>query len=57
LRSLDVVRTPRVHVEPTPCEREPESGLGAFRPTARKAPTWFRPGSHGRGPIGEVGAL
>src|SRR5689334_430577 len=40
-RVLDVVRALRIHVEPTPCEREPASSLGASRPTARTAPTWL----------------
>ena len=40
-RVLDLVRAPRIHVEPTPCEREPASGLGDLVPTVRTAPTWL----------------
>ena len=41
--------TLRIHVEPTPCEREPESGLGALALRRPHGTHLACPGSHGRG--------
>ena len=56
-RVLDVVRVLRHHVEPTPCEREPGSGLGRIAPDVLHGTHLACPGSHGAWPIGVVGAL
>ena len=53
---LDPASQHRVHVEPTPCEREPASGLGTSRPTVPHGTHLACPGSRGRGANGEVGA-
>src|SRR6478672_1449474 len=61
-RVLDAVRALRIHVEPTPCEREPASGLGEpVRWSARHPPglsrfTRTRPSRRSRSMVGGASA-